>query len=795
MTRCCERQRRRKQYYPNGTRVPDAHEDGRYTGTAQSPLLDQLPYPRDATSLIKADACGEVSAADGVWTGGDCAAIPMRDGRPDAAARALRDARRSDEIGRNLLALIPAARSGSRSRCPQTWRRVRARPSQRGRTALRRAAARPARVAADLAGLHDALPALGAQICSKQSSTGSGCCRGVHGRDIASVTTKDRIGVATKEMLQEEDGQAIIREGDAGDGDVHRALGPCGGGAFQRWRTTSGCSRRSGRAITSVAIAVLEDVRRTATVRAIGPVEVLRVSARGHAPSAQRPSRHSEGRWRHVKMQGTARESRARTTQTGSRSALARARALAPARRLPLRPRPRPRPRTARPRTRPRPRTMQFHFRRASTKVERWHCFGRLARLAVALPTQSRSARRARTSRRSNASSARSTARTRSSRWRDREAAEAAPYVCDGTETNVSVAVWFDAALGDSFDATTAGVRLEGRPSGDTMSGTVTLSDGTTHTLRQPPRMASRVSIATAARQVSSEVGSLLEDGRDTAEPFDAVAGTLGTTTSTSVSGSAVMSSQVSPSTSRHRRSRRPRSARPPRPSMLQSSSDYIHRGRLATGMHRRDDVQRPRHVQRDGHLHVRDGVHGRCVRGNRWRDQLLRLPVLPILRRSKNRRGGHGTCPATGACTCASGFAGTACDPCTTTSTGSKSLPILPDATRLRRTRNVQLEPGHCACSSGFAGAREVGACDACAPGFFDFPFVPLLQSSDDLRRPRNVRRNRRVRVQLQLSQARRAAPARRTASSSPRVGSARHRRRAALTAPYGASRLVHMR
>ena len=49
-------------------------------GSAQSPLLDQLPYPRDATGRLQADACGEVSAADGVWAGGDCAAIPMREG-------------------------------------------------------------------------------------------------------------------------------------------------------------------------------------------------------------------------------------------------------------------------------------------------------------------------------------------------------------------------------------------------------------------------------------------------------------------------------------------------------------------------------------------------------------------------------------------------------------------------------------------------------------------------------------------------------------------------------------------
>lgn len=46
------------------------------TGTASSPLLDQLPYDRDERGRIVVDEHVRVPGTDHVWVGGDCAAVP-----------------------------------------------------------------------------------------------------------------------------------------------------------------------------------------------------------------------------------------------------------------------------------------------------------------------------------------------------------------------------------------------------------------------------------------------------------------------------------------------------------------------------------------------------------------------------------------------------------------------------------------------------------------------------------------------------------------------------------------------
>lgn len=50
------------------------------TGTAQSPLLDTLPFERDERGRIKTDDKVNVIGTKNIWAGGDCAAVPERTG-------------------------------------------------------------------------------------------------------------------------------------------------------------------------------------------------------------------------------------------------------------------------------------------------------------------------------------------------------------------------------------------------------------------------------------------------------------------------------------------------------------------------------------------------------------------------------------------------------------------------------------------------------------------------------------------------------------------------------------------
>ena len=72
------------------------------TGTAQSPLLNELPYPRDERGRVVTDAYIRVKGEDDVWAGGDCAAVPHPRGgtNPPLAIFAMAAGWR---IGRNIL--------------------------------------------------------------------------------------------------------------------------------------------------------------------------------------------------------------------------------------------------------------------------------------------------------------------------------------------------------------------------------------------------------------------------------------------------------------------------------------------------------------------------------------------------------------------------------------------------------------------------------------------------------------------------------------------------------------------
>lgn len=72
------------------------------TGTAVSPLLDQLPYERIDDGRVISNEYGQVRGADTVWAGGDCAAVPDPSGGycPPLAIYAMTVGR---TIGKNIL--------------------------------------------------------------------------------------------------------------------------------------------------------------------------------------------------------------------------------------------------------------------------------------------------------------------------------------------------------------------------------------------------------------------------------------------------------------------------------------------------------------------------------------------------------------------------------------------------------------------------------------------------------------------------------------------------------------------
>jgi len=72
------------------------------TGTAQSPVLATLPFERDRHGRLIADINGCVDTKARVWTGGDCGAIPMRKGGtvPPLALYAMQAGK---TIGKNIL--------------------------------------------------------------------------------------------------------------------------------------------------------------------------------------------------------------------------------------------------------------------------------------------------------------------------------------------------------------------------------------------------------------------------------------------------------------------------------------------------------------------------------------------------------------------------------------------------------------------------------------------------------------------------------------------------------------------
>ncbi len=247
----------------NGERIPTRTIISS-AGTALSPLLAQLPVTRDDRGRIVTDAFTQVPGADRVWAAGDCAAVPHPKGgiSPTLAIFAMTQGR---QAGRNIL------------------RTVRGQPLKPYRfTGLGDACGLGRRRAiAQLWGLE--LTGVAAWIIWRSFFLAfvptwekrlrllfDWVLTPLVGRDIVEIRVREPFGLRREHY---EAGQDIVRQGDLG-----QQLYLIWQGEVEVIRTEDTGPRtlaRLGPGQHFGEIAVFQNVRRTATVRAVGAVEVI----------------------------------------------------------------------------------------------------------------------------------------------------------------------------------------------------------------------------------------------------------------------------------------------------------------------------------------------------------------------------------------------------------------------------------------------------------------------------------------------------------------------------------------
>jgi len=237
-------------------------------GTAPSPLLDSIPAERDGLGRLVTDASLRVQGVGDVWSAGDCAAVPHPDGGtcPPLAIWAMTAGR---QIGRNVAATLDG------------------RPLQPYRfTGLGDACT---------LGHHSAVGHLkGIQLTGLVGYLGwrffmvlylpawekkvrlvvDWLLAPFFGRDLIDTRVHRPLDVVS---VFYEPGQDIVREGDVG-----RELYIIRSGEVEVWKrraegSTSDVVATLGAGDRFGEVAVFEGVRRTATVRALTRVELLRV--------------------------------------------------------------------------------------------------------------------------------------------------------------------------------------------------------------------------------------------------------------------------------------------------------------------------------------------------------------------------------------------------------------------------------------------------------------------------------------------------------------------------------------
>jgi NADH:ubiquinone reductase (H+-translocating) len=235
------------------------------TGTAQSPLLDTLPYERDARGRLVTDGFVRVVGERDVWAGGDCAAVPHPRGgtNPPLAIFAMATGWR---IGRNILRTI-------RGKPPRPYRFTEL--GDACALGRRRAVAhvRGVRVTGFPAWLmwRAFLLAFLPSPDRRLRTVLDWIVTPIVGRDVAQLQLDEPMGMR-REIY--EPGQDIVIEGDlgqrlyviqSGQADVLQGLGP----EPPVRLATLGPGDHFGE------VSVFEGTRRSATVRATTRVEVL----------------------------------------------------------------------------------------------------------------------------------------------------------------------------------------------------------------------------------------------------------------------------------------------------------------------------------------------------------------------------------------------------------------------------------------------------------------------------------------------------------------------------------------
>lgn len=234
-------------------------------GSAFSPLLDGLPFEQDKRGRMKVDATGRVQGSDSLWAAGDCAAMPHPNGGvcPTIATYAMFGGK---HVGRNIVRTLgkrplkPFSFSGIGEGCSIGHRRAVAHLKGIPMWGVPGWVAWRATFMYFIPSWDRKLRILLDWVLTAFS-----------GRDIANIRMNEPFGVR-KEMY--EPGQAIVREGDVGqqmyvisegEVDVTRAASD----GSEEHLATLGPGQHFGE------VAVFNDKRRTATVRARSRVRLL----------------------------------------------------------------------------------------------------------------------------------------------------------------------------------------------------------------------------------------------------------------------------------------------------------------------------------------------------------------------------------------------------------------------------------------------------------------------------------------------------------------------------------------
>lgn len=247
----------------NGERIPTRTIISS-AGTALSPLLEQLGATRDDRGRLVTDAFTQVTGADRIWAAGDCAAVPHPKGgtSPTLAIFAMTQGR---QAGRNILRTIrgqslkPYRFTGLGDACGLGRRRAIAQLGGLELTGVPAWIVWRSFFLAFVPTWDKRLRILFDWILTP-----------LMGRDIAEIRVREPFGLRREHY---EDGQDIVRQGELG-----QQLYLIWKGEVDVIRTDHGVPTvvaRLGAGKHFGEMAVFQNVRRTATVRAVGQVEVV----------------------------------------------------------------------------------------------------------------------------------------------------------------------------------------------------------------------------------------------------------------------------------------------------------------------------------------------------------------------------------------------------------------------------------------------------------------------------------------------------------------------------------------